>query len=37
VHGLGSALAVTVENRTAVGKDFLFEAARSWADFNRSQ
>lgn len=37
MRGLGSALAVTVENRAAVGKDFLCGAARSWAGFNRSQ
>lgn len=37
MRGLGSALAVTVENRAAVGKDFLCGAARSWAGFSRSQ
>lgn len=31
------ALAVTAENRAAVGKSFLCRAARSWAGFNRSQ
>lgn len=35
--GLGLALAVTVENRAAVGNDFLCGAARSWAGFNRSR